>query len=103
MQGAVGRIGARPTSDATQFQINLQTKGRLLTPDEFAKIIIRANPDGSVLRIGDVARLELGAATLDTLSRVNGAPAVSIGIYLSPGANAVATSRWARIWRACSI
>jgi hydrophobe/amphiphile efflux-1 (HAE1) family protein len=92
IQGAVGRIGARPTSEATQFQINLQTKGRLLTPEEFGRIVLRANPDGSVLHVADVARLELGAATLDTLSRVNGEPAVSIGIYLSPGANAVATS-----------
>jgi hydrophobe/amphiphile efflux-1 (HAE1) family protein len=93
VQGAVGRIGARPTKDDTQFQINLQTKGRLTTPKEFANVIIRANPDGSVLRLGDVARVELGAATQDTLSRVNGDPAVTIGIYLSPGANAVATSQ----------
>ena len=92
VQGAVGRIGARPTADATQFQINLQTKGRLVTPEEFGKIVLRANPDGSVLHVSDVARLELGAATLDTLSRVNGDPAVTIGVYLSPGANAVATS-----------
>ncbi len=92
VQGAVGRIGARPTSDATQFQINLQTKGRLLTPADFGGIIIRANPDGSVLRVSDVARIDLGAASMDTLSRVNGDPAVTIGIYLSPGANAVATS-----------
>jgi len=92
VQGAVGRIGARPTTDATQFQINLQTKGRLVRPEEFAKIVLRANPDGSVLRVGDVARVELGAATLDTLSRVNGDPAITIGIYLAPGANAVATS-----------
>jgi hydrophobic/amphiphilic exporter-1 (mainly G- bacteria), HAE1 family len=92
VQGAVGRVGARPTSDATEFQLNLQTKGRLLTPEEFGRIILRANPDGSVLRISDVARIDLGAQTLDTLSRVNGKPAVSIGIYLTPGANAVATS-----------
>ncbi len=92
VQGAVGRVGARPTNEATQFQINLQTKGRLSTPKEFSNIIVRANPDGSVLRLGDVARVELGAATQDTLSRVNGDPAVTIGIYLSPGANAVATS-----------
>ena len=54
---------------------------------------MRANPDGSVLRVGDVARVELGAATMDTLSRLNGEPAVTIGIYLAPGANAVNTSR----------
>jgi hydrophobe/amphiphile efflux-1 (HAE1) family protein len=91
-QGAIGRVGARPTTDATQFQINLQTKGRLLTPEEFGRIIVRANPDGSVLRVSDVAHVELGAASMDTLSRLNGNPAVTIGIYLAPGANAVATS-----------
>ena len=93
VQGAVGRIGARPTLDANQFQINLQTRGRQATPEEFGAIVIRANPDGSVLRLRDVARVELGAASQDTESRLNGAPAISIGIYLAPGANAVETSR----------
>ncbi len=92
IQAAVGRVGARPTGDDTQFQINLQTKGRLTSPEEFGAIIIRANQDGSVLRVRDVARVELGAQSQDSLSRLNGKPAVSIGIYLSPGANAVATS-----------
>jgi hydrophobe/amphiphile efflux-1 (HAE1) family protein len=92
VQGAVGRVGARPIGEENKFQFNLQTKGRLSTPEEFRHIIIRANPDGSVLRVGDVARVELGAATMDTESRVNGDPAVTIGIYLAPGANAVATS-----------
>ncbi|WP_428534091.1 efflux RND transporter permease subunit [Rhodopila sp.] len=92
VQAAVGRIGARPTSDKTQFQLNVQTQGRLTTPEQFGNIVIRANPDGSVLRIKDVARTELGAANSDTMSRLNGNPAVSIGIYLAPGANAVQTS-----------
>ncbi|MCW3473041.1 efflux RND transporter permease subunit [Limobrevibacterium gyesilva] len=92
IQGAVGRVGAKPTDDSTPFQINLQTKGRLASPEEFGAIVVRANPDGSVLRVRDVARVELGAATQDTESRLNGNPAVTIGIYLSPGANAVATS-----------
>ena len=92
VQAAVGRIGARPTADATQFQLNVQTQGRLVTPSQFGDIVIRANPDGSLLRIRDVARVELGAANSDTLSRLNGNPAVSIGIYLAPGANAVQTS-----------
>ncbi len=91
-QAAVGRIGARPMSDGVQFQINLQTQGRLVTPAEFGDIILRASPDGSILRVRDVARVELGAQTQDTLSRLNGQPAVTIGIYLAPGANAVATS-----------
>jgi hydrophobe/amphiphile efflux-1 (HAE1) family protein len=92
VQAAVGRIGARPTNDATQFQLSVQTQGRLTTPEQFGNIVIRANPDGSLLRIHDVARTELGAANSDTLSRLNGNPAVSIGLYLSPGANAVQTS-----------
>ena len=92
IQAPVGRVGARPTSDDTQFQINLQTKGRLSTPEEFGNIVIRANPDGSVLRVKDVARVELGAAQQDSLSRLDGNPAVTMGIYLSPGANAVSTS-----------
>ena len=88
----MGRIGARPTSDATQFQLNVQTQGRLVTAEQFGNIVIRANPDGSVLRLSDVARVELGAASMDTESRLNGDPAVSIGLYLAPGANAVQTS-----------
>ncbi len=92
VQAPVGRIGARPTDDSTQFQINLQTKGRLTTTEEFGNIIVRANPDGSVLRVRDVARLELGAATRDSESRLNGNPAVTMGVYLAPGANAVQTA-----------
>jgi hydrophobe/amphiphile efflux-1 (HAE1) family protein len=92
VQAAVGRIGARPTSEATQFQFSVQTQGRLTTPEQFGQIAIRANQDGSVLRLRDVARIELGAQNMDTESRLNGNPAVSIGLYLSPGANAVQTS-----------
>ena len=93
VQAPVGRVGARPTSADTQFQINLQTKGRLTTPEEFGNIVIRANPDGSLLRVRDVARVELGAASQDSESRLNGNPAVTLGIYLAPGANAVQTSQ----------
>jgi hydrophobe/amphiphile efflux-1 (HAE1) family protein len=92
VQAPVGRIGARPTAEDTQFQLNVQTQGRLVTPEQFSDIVIRANPDGSVLRVRDVARVELGAANMDSESRLNGNPAVSIGIYLAPGANAVQTS-----------
>ena len=93
VQAPIGRIGARPTSDDTQFQINLQTQGRLTTPEQFGAIVLRANPDGSLLRIRDVARVELGAASEDSESRLNGNPAVTVGVYLSPGANAVQTSQ----------
>ncbi len=92
IQAPVGRVGARPTSDDTQFQINLQTRGRLTSPEEFGAIVVRANPDGSVLRVRDVARVDLGAAQQDSESRLNGNPAVTLAVYLSPGANAVQTS-----------
>ncbi len=91
VQAAVGRIGARPISDDQQLQLNIQTKGRLSSVDDFKKIIIRTNPDGSVLRLSDVARLELGASNLDRATRLNGAPATLIGVYQSPGANALQT------------
>ena len=92
VQAAVGRIGALPISDDQQYQINLQTQGRLTTPEEFGDIVIRANPQGSLLRVRDVARVELGAARMDTESRLDGRPAITIGTYLAPGANAVQAS-----------
>ena len=91
VQAAVGRIGARPISNDQQLQLNITTKGRLTTVDDFKNIVIRTNPDGSVLRLGDIARLELGAANLDRETRFNGSPAAAIAIYQTPGANAVAT------------
>ena len=92
VQAAVGRIGARPISDDQQLQLNIQTKGRLTSVEEFSNIVIRTNPDGSILRLGDVARLELGAANLDRETRFNAKPASAIAIYQTPGANAIATS-----------
>ena len=52
VQAPVGRIGARPVPDDQQFQVNVQTKGRLVTPEQFGEIVLRANPDGSTLRLG---------------------------------------------------
>ena len=75
IQAAVGRIGARPISDDQQLQLNIQTKGRLNSVEEFDNIVMRTNPDGSVLRLRDVARVELGAANLDRETRLNGGPA----------------------------
>jgi hydrophobe/amphiphile efflux-1 (HAE1) family protein len=93
VQAPVGRIGARPISDQQQFQFNVQTQGRLTTPEQFGNIVLRANPDGSVLRISDVARVEIGAQNLDSESRIDGQAGVPIGIYLAPGANAVTTAK----------
>ncbi len=71
-QAAVGRIGARPVPEDQRFQLNLQTQGRLMTTDEFGAVVLRANPDGSLLRVKDVARLELGAQNQDTEGRLDG-------------------------------
>ncbi|MGB8511320.1 MAG: multidrug efflux RND transporter permease subunit [Pseudolabrys sp.] len=91
VQAAVGRIGARPISEDQQLQLNIQTKGRLSSVQEFENIIIRTDPDGSILRLGSIARIQLGAANLDRATRLNGSPSSLIGIYQSPGANALTT------------
>jgi len=92
VQAPVGRIGARPVANDQQFQLNVQTQGTLTTPEQFSKIVLRANPDGSVLRIGDVARVEMGAQNEDTETRINGLPSVGVALYLAPDANAVQTA-----------
>ena len=92
VQAPVGRIGARPIGGDQQFQLNIQTQGRLTTPEQFGNIVLRANPDGSLLRVRDVARVDLGAQNEDIEGRYNDEPAVAIGLYLSPGANAVTTA-----------
>ena len=89
---AIGRIGARPISNQQQYQLNVQTTGRLTSTKQFSNIVLRANPDGSVLRIGDVAHVELGAQNLDSEAKLDGAPSVPLAIYLAPGANALDTA-----------
>src|SRR3984893_1393373 len=93
VQAAVGRIGARPISNDQQLQLNIQTKGRLDNVPDFDNIVIRTNPDGSILRLKDVARVELGAANLDRETRLNGQPAAALAIYQTPGANAISTMK----------
>src|SRR5213080_4712338 len=96
IQAALGRVGAAPITTEQQVQINIKTKGRLTQPEEFAAIVLRANPDGSVIRIKDVARVEMSAKSQDRYSRFNGAPAAAIGIYQTPGSNAVEVARHVR-------
>src|SRR5438067_952237 len=96
VQAALGRIGAAPSPQSQQIQLTITTEGRLTHTEEFENIIVRANPDGSVVRVKDVARVDLGAKTQDRHARFNGAPAAAIGIYQSPGANAVEVARQVR-------
>ena len=91
VQAAVGRIGAQPIGDA-QFQLNIQTKGRLTEPEEFENVVIRANPDGSYVRVRDVGRVELAARSSDSFGRFNGGPGALIAIFQAPGANALSTA-----------
>ncbi|HEV3246604.1 MAG TPA: multidrug efflux RND transporter permease subunit [Beijerinckiaceae bacterium] len=93
IQAALGRIGAAPVSNDQQLQFTIKTQGRLTKPEEFANIVLRTNPGGSVVRVKDVARVEIGAKSSDRFTRFNGAPGASIGIYQSPGANAVQVTK----------
>jgi HAE1 family hydrophobic/amphiphilic exporter-1 len=87
-----GQIGGAPVPPGQQFTYNVRAPGRLTTPEEFGQIIVRATPDGGVLRLKDVARVELGAQNYNIEGRFNGKPAALLGIYLTPGANALQTA-----------
>jgi len=90
MQLAGGRIGAAPTPSTQRFEFSVLMPGRLAAVEEFENIIIRIEEDGSALRLGDVARLELGAQNYDVSSRLDNLPAASLVVYQLPGSNAVA-------------
>ena len=92
IQAPAGRIGAPPISDEQSLQLTVNTKGRLSSVEEFENIILRAQDDGSIIRIKDVARVELGAQNAQQQLKLNGSPAAGVAIYLSPGANAVITA-----------
>jgi hydrophobe/amphiphile efflux-1 (HAE1) family protein len=91
-QNPAGSIGQPPSPTGTAFQYSVSAQGRLVTPSEFEDIVLRARPDTGLLRIRDIGRVELGAVTYSGFSHVNGAPSGNLIIYLSPGANAVATA-----------
>jgi hydrophobe/amphiphile efflux-1 (HAE1) family protein len=88
-QYAAGRFGEEPLPGHQAFTYSVTTKGRLVDPREFEQIVLRADENGAALRIKDVARVELGSLNYGTVSTLNGAPAVPIGIYLQSGANAL--------------
>ncbi len=87
-----GQIGAEPIPSGQQFTYTVRTQGRLVTPDEFGNIILRANPDGSILHLRDVARIELGDQAYGLSARYNQAPSGVMAIYQLPGSNAVETA-----------
>src|SRR5437867_12189391 len=90
-QNPSGSIGQPPVASGTDLQYPVNTAGRLVEPQQFRDIVLRAQPDGSLLRIRDLARVELGAQDYKTFSRFDRKPASVVLVYLTPGANAVET------------
>ncbi|MGZ5040168.1 MAG: efflux RND transporter permease subunit [Usitatibacter sp.] len=88
-QFAAGKIGEPPTGGGQELVYTITTKGRLSEPKEFEDIILRSNPDGSRLRLGDVARVELASRDYGFMGRVNNKSATLIGVFLQPSANAL--------------
>ncbi len=86
---AAGQIGGPPAPKGTDFTYTVKTAGRLATPEEFGEVVLRSNPDGSEVRLKDVARIELGAMTYTMVGRLNGKPAAVLAIYQTPGSNAL--------------
>ncbi|AVO46475.1 efflux RND transporter permease subunit [Phreatobacter cathodiphilus] len=91
-QVAAGSIGALPNPINQQVTATVMVKGQLVSPDEFGAIVLRANRDGSLVRLRDVARIEVGAQAYATSARLNGKPAAAIAVQLSPTGNALATA-----------
>ena len=87
-----GSVGAAPAPEGMEKTYTVRAKGRLETPEQFGQIVVRANPDGSVVRLSDVARIELGALNYQTSSRMNGQPGAIVAVFQSPGSNALATA-----------
>ncbi|HEY5211840.1 MAG TPA: efflux RND transporter permease subunit, partial [Acidobacteriaceae bacterium] len=88
-----GQIGGEPVPSGQQFTYTVRTQGRLVSTADFGNIILRSNPDGSVLHLKDVARIELGAQTYNLTGRFNSKPAAVMAIYQLPGTNAVETAK----------
>jgi len=84
-----GQVGAQPVPKGQEFTYSVQAQGRLETEEQFGDIVLRANPDGSIVRVRDVARIELGAQTYNLESRLNGKPCALIALYQMPGTNAL--------------
>ena len=92
VQVSGGSLGAPPNRAANAFQVTITTQGRLEDPREFGRVIVRASDDGRVVRVRDVARVEIGARSYVTNSYLDNRPAVALGIFQRPGSNALATA-----------
>ncbi len=95
-QVAVGQLGGAPAVKGQQLNATINAQDRLQTPQQFRDIVLRTEADGSTLRLGDVARVELGAETYDFVTRYNGKPASGLAVTLATGANALDTAEGVR-------
>ncbi len=93
---SAGTVGSEPLSQKVDFQYTLTAQGRLASPDEFGNLVIKSFPDGSYLRLRDIARIDLGSEDYNVSSMQNGRPAASIAIYQLPGSNALDVSKQVR-------
>ncbi|HEX5491421.1 MAG TPA: multidrug efflux RND transporter permease subunit [Candidatus Udaeobacter sp.] len=91
-----GQIGGEPIPSGQAFTYTVRAQGRLQTPEEFGNIVVRANPDGSFVRVKDIARIELGAQTYNLRSRLNGQPSAILALYQLPGTNALKAAQGVR-------
>ncbi|MGB5832184.1 MAG: efflux RND transporter permease subunit, partial [Thiohalocapsa sp.] len=89
IQAALGQVGAAPIPDDQTFQYTIVTRGQLVEPEEFGQIVVRTSADGGIVRIADIASVELGSESYSALSSYNGKPTAAIAIYQAPGANAL--------------
>ena len=88
-----GQVGGAPVPPGQEFTYAVRAQGRLASVEDFENVVVRAKPDGSLVRVRDVARVELGAQTYNRQSRLNGSPAAVIAIYQLPGSNAIDTMK----------
>src|SRR6266853_456285 len=91
-----GQVGGEPALANQQFTYSVLAQGRLTSPEQFENVIVREAPDGGIVRVKDVARVELGAQDYSIVSRLNGKPAIVIPVYQLPGSNAVQTAAGVR-------
>ncbi|TZG36111.1 multidrug efflux RND transporter permease subunit [Agrobacterium sp. B1(2019)] len=89
VQAAAGVIGASPSPNGVDLQLNVNAQGRLTTPEEFGNIIVKSGANGEITRLRDVARIELGAADYTLRSLLDGEPAVAVAVLQAPGSNAI--------------
>lgn len=92
-QASAGQLGSPPATSGQQLQLTIMAQGRLATEEDFSNVIVRTNTEGALVRLRDVARVELGAQSYDTASTFNGQPSATVVVYQSADANALAVSR----------